>query len=109
MKLIQIENTKTPALTKQVYNTDLGYTVKVVTVGIDTHITATPQPEVLWIAPIVSFISKESRSLEIKNTVVSMEDVPIFAEWVNRASKLLEYIYEHYDELVPQNENEIEK
>lgn len=90
------------------YSTNLGYNIEVLKIGVDTQIKATPPIPYNEIAPNIIFLSKESRYLRLKSTNISMDDVLVFTEWVNKASDLLQYIYEHYEDFLPQNENEIE-
>lgn len=110
VRLNKTEDRISNALSLQRYDTGIGYEIKVVTIGQDTHITATPSDEYLHIAPKISFISKESRVLELGRSSVAMGDVKMFAEWVSKAAELLEYIYEHYEEFVSiEPEAEVEK
>lgn len=107
-----IENRKSNALSLQRYCTNIGYEIKVVKIGPDIHITGIPPIEYSYIAPAINYISKKSRSLELKSTNVSMEDVSIFAEWVNKATELFDYIYDNYEAFITATvdiEQDIEK
>lgn len=109
MKLTKIEDITTKALSKQIYQTDVGYDIKVVTIGPDTHIIGKPSYEEITYAPIVNFISKESGVLDIKQSCFMINEVEDFINWMKKATELLKYIYEHYEEFIPHYENEFEK
>lgn len=91
------------------YKTSGGYEVKVANICGILNIKAAPEDASARLyAPTIEFTSKECGSLQHPSLLISKELSKEALEYTIHATYLLEYLYNHYDELMAQVELEID-